>query len=372
MNERKKKQNHWHIYKLCLLAVWLIAALLLCCGCWDKKELNQMAFAQAMAIDYQDSRYRVTVQLILPNAGAETISGDSLWNRVGEGNSVGEAMQKISLGAPRELYLDHLDLILLGEGVLTHHVGEALEYLYKENVLRGRTRLLAAEDAGRLLSESAKLAEMDIFYIDNLLEDQKRRARGNDATLYKYILATENGLKESVLLPYIVQENDTTLCLDGAVIIKNDRICCRVDTDWLSGYYWLMGGTAIMTLSEDGKQIMVSLEKQPCRWELCDTDTLSLRAVLRANITIVSGYRGWQDAEFAEDKIHSIQTQIEANARKQVESALRLAQNNGADAFGVGRWLYAHHQNKIDVTKWEQQFSAVPITLSVDTKVEMK
>ena len=59
----------WTAYGVWLKFIPLILfALLFCNGCWDKKELNQLALAQVAAIDYEDDSYQVTLQLIIPGA----------------------------------------------------------------------------------------------------------------------------------------------------------------------------------------------------------------------------------------------------------------------------------------------------------------
>ncbi|MBQ5707577.1 MAG: hypothetical protein IIV69_04815, partial [Peptococcaceae bacterium] len=200
----------------------IMITLLFCNGCWDKKELNQLALAQVIAIDYKDGQYQATLQLIIPGADQETVNSENLWTMTGTGTSVGETMQQIALAAPRELYLDHLNLVLLGEGVLEHDVTEALDYLVKENVLRRRTQLLAvAGDAGSLLMDSTDLAKMDIFYIDNLLKDQRRRVHGSDAIINAYYLSVQNGLSETMVIPQLILEPKTELRLDGAALVQN-------------------------------------------------------------------------------------------------------------------------------------------------------
>ena len=48
-----------------LLFVCFTAAF--CNGCWDRKEFNQLAIAQTIAVDYEDGEYQLTVQLLMPN-----------------------------------------------------------------------------------------------------------------------------------------------------------------------------------------------------------------------------------------------------------------------------------------------------------------
>ena len=351
----------------------IMITLLFCNGCWDKKELNQLALAQVIAIDYKDGQYQTTLQLIIPGADQETVNSENLWTMTGTGTSVGETMQQIALAAPRELYLDHLNLVLLGEGVLVHDVTESLDYLVKENVLRRRTQLLAvAGDAGSLLMDSTDLAKMDIFYIDNLLKDQRRRVHGSDAIINAYYLSVQNGLSETMVIPQLILEPKTELRLDGAALVQNGTLVRWADHDWLSGYYWAVGGSEIMTLPEEHGQIVVELDKRKCKWEIVSEEPLIINATMRATIKIVSGYDSWKDSAEAEQVIRHIQSQVEAKSMKHIGDTLAQAQAEGTDTFHLGRWLYAWHPSLVQEQDWPTQFASLPIHLKMDTSIEVQ
>ncbi|MBQ6853650.1 MAG: Ger(x)C family spore germination protein [Peptococcaceae bacterium] len=351
----------------------LVMTLLFCSGCWDKKELNQLALAQVIAIDYKDSQYQTALQLIIPSADKETVTSDNLWTMTGTGTSVGETMQQIALAAPREIYLDHLDLVILGDGVLRHDVGQALDYLLKENVLRRRTRLLAVEgDAGKLLSDSAELAKMDIFYMDNLLKDQRRRVHSSDAIVNAYFLSAHNGLAETIVIPHLVLEEKKELRLEGAALVRDGALADWADKDWLSGYYWTVGGSEIMTLPDEYGQIVVELDKKKCKWEIQSEEPLQIKATLRAVIKIISGYDSWRDSAEAEKVIHSIQTRVEEQALEHIRDTFQQAQKDGTDVFHMGRWLYAWHPELVHADKWPEQFAAMPVVFEINTSIEIQ
>ena len=368
----------WTAYGVWLKFIPLIVfTLLFCNGCWDKKELNQLALAQVAAIDYEDDSYQVTLQLIIPGADKETVTSDNLWAMSGSGSSVGEAMQQIALAAPREIYLDHLNLVLLGEGVLQHDVGQALEYLLKENVLRRRTRLLAAAgSAGTLLSDSAELSKMDIFYMDNLLKDQRRRVHGNDAIINAYYLSAYSGLSDALVIPHIILEQKKELRLEGAALVQDGKLIHWADKTWLSGYYWVMGGSEIMTLPSNADSpelqetpIVVELQKKPCKWEVVPESPLAVKATMKATIKIVSGYDTWKTGAEAETVCKQIQAQVEAKALQQITDTFYRAQLQRTDIFRLGRWLYAWHPDLIQSDRWPEQFSTLPITFTMDTSI---
>lgn len=155
-------------------------------------------------MDYADGQYQLTVQLLMPNAIEDTVSSDSIWIIGGKGASVGDALEDLALRAPREIYLDHLDIVLLGEGLLQKGMEEGLEYMMQQSVLRRRTSLLAVEGlAGDVLQAKAELADVDIYYLKNLLRDQKRRVKGGETVLNDYYLTMQNGIDEGLVIPRV-------------------------------------------------------------------------------------------------------------------------------------------------------------------------
>ena len=379
----------------------ILFVLLFCNGCWDKKELNQLALARVMAVDYAEELYQVTLQLILPTAGEETITSENFWAVSGFGASVGEALQQIALEAPRQLYLDHLDLVLLGEGVLKHNVEQGLDYLLKENVLRRRTGLLAVQgNAGALLSESAELTKMDIFYMDNLLNEQSRRIRGTDTDINAYYLSTYNGLQDTMVIPRIVinREDDKvkSLRLDGAALAQNGTLTTWKDREWVRGYYWIVGGREVITLKYDeltnaeddarrsdtdstgqltvpwqNRQVVIELQKKKCEWELVSDTPLEVKAKLRGTIKIISGYDSWKNSEDADYIGTQIQRRVEERALEQITATVRQAQENQTDPFRLGRWLYAWHPKLVQTEHWLKQFVTIPIRFEIETQVEL-
>lgn len=354
---------------------FLFFIIIFCNGCWDKKEFNQLAIAQTIAVDYMEEQYRVTVQLVMPSASDEDVSGESMWLIHGKGASVAEAMEEISYTAPRELYMDHLDIVLLGEGVLQHNVGESLEYLLKEQVLRRRTDLLAVQgNAGDLLETKLKLADVDVYYLRNLLRDQRKWVKNGNTIINDYCLAMDSELKEGLIIPRIITKGEDALELNGAALLQGDKLLCWMDQLWMGSYRWITGGAQIYLLSENAyhDDVTVEVRKEKCKWELISEEPLKVRANLYGTLRIAENtmrIRGWT---LEETKIfhEQIQQELEWMFAEQIQKDFVILQKNECDALRVGRWLYAYYPRLVKTAIWEKQFSEMEldITLNLDVK----
>ncbi len=353
----------------------VILVLLFCNGCWDKKEFNQLAIAQTIAIDYEEEQYKLTIQLVMPSASDADISSDSMWLIQGSGSSVGEALEQISRSAPRELYLDHLDIVLLGEGLLKYDVRQGLEYLIQEDVLRRRTSLLAVQGkAGELLKVKQKLADVDIYYLRNLLHDQRQWVKGGDTTINDYYLAMADDLPEGLVISRIMEKEGKALYLDGAAILSENQLLCWIEQEWLDSYRWVTGGAEICTLPDSSSHgnVTVEIRKDRCRWELISEQPLKVRAILHGTLMITENSAGEEQRTMTEKDVFQKQIQQEVHKIQtaKIKQDFYKMQKEQCDVLRLGRWLQARYPHLVKTEDWPRQFGAAEIDVKMETSIK--
>lgn len=89
-------------------------------GCFSYQEINDYAIVSAISIDLDDKdkdKYEVGVQIM--NAKKDEESNNSLITFYkAKGKTIYEAFQRILLDSPKELYLSHNEVIVIGEDLL--------------------------------------------------------------------------------------------------------------------------------------------------------------------------------------------------------------------------------------------------------------
>ena len=104
-----QKKIHW--------TVLLFFTLSVLTGCWSKRELNELAICVGLGIDKAEDGYYVTVQIINPGElSGKNRSGRSevITSRV-KGETIFEALRKLSTVSPRKIYMSHLHQVVFGE-----------------------------------------------------------------------------------------------------------------------------------------------------------------------------------------------------------------------------------------------------------------
>ena len=358
-----------------LLFVCFTAAF--CNGCWDRKEFNQLAIAQTIAVDYEDGEYQLTVQLLMPNTAEETISSKNIWIIDGKGKSVGDAMENLALRAPRELYLNHLDIVLLGEGLMKQDVGQGIEYLMKQHVLRRRTSLLATEGrAGDIVQAQSDLAEVDIYYLANLTRDQRRHVKESETIINDYYIAMDNHVQETLVIPKVALAGEKEIKMAGAALIRDRKLLSWVDQEWLSTYFWITGGKEIVTLQNVGAQhydVTLEVRKEKYKWELLSKEPLQVEVTFRGTLYMTENDKAAEGLSLDELEAfnESMKKVVEAELTSRIEQDIAQMQEQGADILHLGRWLYAWHPDLMPEETWAEAFSKIKIAVKMETNLEL-
>ena len=122
---------------LCLL---LIASLLILPGCWDRKELNEIALIRAIGIDRtEDGQIEVTLLQAIPQR-AETPgrgkNGGTQRVLTARSINIPEAKAKLQQMLGREIFTGHQEVVVFGKGIARSGIGEAMDFMARQPQVR--------------------------------------------------------------------------------------------------------------------------------------------------------------------------------------------------------------------------------------------
>ncbi len=155
------------------------AAAFLLSGCsrvGNATEIGKRAIIQAAAIDYDDG-YRVSALLFSSGgSGGDTIdaSQENVIKVTGEGQTLAQAIDNISLIDGKTIYMCETKLLILGDGFELTNVGDALNTLYSDMRCSLNMPVCSAERAEALtdltFTEGITSAEKPLSLIENAYE----------------------------------------------------------------------------------------------------------------------------------------------------------------------------------------------------------
>lgn len=124
--------------KRLLLGVFIILILT---GCWNRRELNEMAITYGLGIDKDGDDFVVTAQVINPEqvssqkGGGGAIKSPVILHEEKDKTVLG-AIRKLSRTASRKIYVAHLYILVFGENFAKEGIGDALDLIVRDQEFR--------------------------------------------------------------------------------------------------------------------------------------------------------------------------------------------------------------------------------------------
>jgi spore germination protein KC len=191
------------------LCLFILLAMLLT-GCWNRRELNDLAIAVAIGIDKDGDLYKVSVQVVRPTeiAGKKSGSMSPVTLYQTTGNTILEALRKMTTVSPRKIYLAHLRIMVLGESLAREGMEDALDLMSRDPETRSDFYIIIAkksnaEDTLRILTNLEKIPAVRLF--SSLETSEKAWAPTSTVTLDELVTSLVSHGRQAVLTGIKVQ-----------------------------------------------------------------------------------------------------------------------------------------------------------------------
>ena len=151
-----------------IISIFIIFTLT---GCYDYREINDLAIVGATEINKIDDNYQVTVQAINPQAPDKTTNPQAPFViYTGTGKTIQEAYRSITLTSSRFLYSNHLQLLIINEKVAKEDISSIIDYYIRNPGIRTEFYILIGKD-DNILSITTPIDEIPSASIKESIEN---------------------------------------------------------------------------------------------------------------------------------------------------------------------------------------------------------
>jgi len=384
-----------------VLAVkWLLFAAMLAPlgGCWSSRELNELAITMGMAIDRtEDNRYLVTVQVV--DAGEVSATKGTLGRSPvvlyrAKGETISEAVQRMSTSSPRAIYNSHLRVLLLGEGLARSGIKDVLDYISRDWQFRTDFPVMIAKGAkaGDTLKILTPIESIPALQMLNTLQNSQQHwapttiihfddliramiSRGQQAVVTGIVLVgdADEGSKRSNILTTTPKSR---LRLFGLSVFKKDRLVGWLSEQESRGYNFIQGtmynSTGNITC-DDGQLLALEVQNETAKKSARYRDgqmRLSVDVKIEAKIAEVA----CQIKLTKDETIRHLERKAEQRVTSIVQSTLNRAQRDlKVDIFGFGQVVHRKYPSywRKAQNNWDERFSGMPVDLKIDVKIRL-
>lgn len=354
---------------LVLLLIHIVITLLLS-GCWNRRELNELAIAVAAGVDWVDGRYRLSVQVAVPGQVAAKRSGGpqapaTLYTT--EGDTIFEAARRMTQISPRKIYFSHLRMFLMDEAMAREGIAKVLDLLSRDHEFRPDfylvvTRGATAEETLKIMTPMETIPANKLY--DSLQISDQVWSPSMAVTLDQLMNDLTSSGKHPVLTGLVITGNrdigetkknveniytPSHLKYSGLAVFKLDKLIGWLGEKDSRGYRLIKG------------EVKSSVDFIPCRnegkviLETLRTDAKMKGRIVQSrpemDITInMEGNIGSVDCSGLDlsqpATVRDLEVEMEERLTQNLESVINKVQTeHKVDIFGFGEALRRSHPN---------------------------
>lgn len=368
-------------------------------GCWNRRELNDLAITVALGIDRIGDEFQVSAQLVNPGEIAarkgSTSKGAPVVTYSKTGGTVFEALRKMTTESPRKLYLSHLRMLIISESLAKEGIAKLLDVLSRAHELRTDFFIVIARgsSAKEMLeiytvpqeiipanhmfktidTSSALWAASGKKTIDELISDMI--SKGKEPVLTGIGIAGDRNIQETNTeenVRHIVPLS--TLHVASLAVFKNDKLIGWLNEEESKAYNYVLGkvkGTAGQLACPEGGKLTFEVIRSRAEVKGKVTDgkpAVDVEIRLENDVTDVECDIDLEDV----GTIAELERAAEKRVKQFIVHTVRKAQTRWhADIFGFGEAIHraAPKQWKTLQHEWDAAFSGLPVTVKVDVKI---
>ncbi|WCN38280.1 Ger(x)C family spore germination protein [Aneurinibacillus uraniidurans] len=366
-------------------------------GCWNRRELNEIAIGVAIGVDKRKDNYVLFVQVVNPGVIAQKGGGGGpMYTPVTtyemQGKSIFEAFRRMTTVVPRKIYFSHLRIVVISEQVARGGIRNVLDFFSRDHEMRSDFYVAVAKNTKvkQVLSSFTAIEKLPAAKLFSSLQvSEKAWAPTVGVHLDELLSSLVSPGKAAVLQAVELKgekpvartmENigriytPAYLRYTSVGVFKKDKLVGWLNENESKGYNYIMGKVkstvGYVPCAKGGKvTVEVIRTKTDMKAKVKNgKPEINIKVFMEENIGEVQC-----NIDLSKLKtIRDIEKKGEKKTKELMESAIKAAQQKyKSDIFGFGE---AIHRADPKIWKqleknWGEEFSNLAVHVNVDVKV---
>lgn len=369
------------------------ALLLLLSGCWDLREMNQLALVMGVGIDLAETpgRYLVTVQVARPGAGkggrgggsGDASGGAPIYIAAADGDTIFAAIRNLAQFTSRRIMWAHNDVIVIGEPLAREGITPVIDFFTRNQELRMRTWIVVARgaEAREIVSAETGMEAVPANSISAImryasLPGESVRTDVSEVS-HTFMNAELNPVISTVRLKErLVGGGEPQVELRGTAIFEGPRLVGYVEAETGRGLLWLRREmrNAVITVPCPGGGGNMAVELRSPQSRV----TPFLRNGL-PTFVVTAQTEGWlseQDCVTPEMDSLALKAMVEREMRSKIRSDIEqtvayMQKEIRVDGAGFGRRMHVEYPAwwRQHGHRWKELFPEIPVEIQVDARL---
>ncbi len=359
----------------------LITIVLLITGCYNYRELNDLAIIDAIGIDYKDDKFLVTAQILNVEKKETDDTKKLIVVYEGEGQSIAEAIRNMSLDDPKEMYLGHLELIILGESLTKDNINKTFDFLLRDPKVRSEALVVTTvnNSAREILNQKVNSNIFPSKSIINSIEvSSKTEGTVVKQTLEDLIKLTLDNKIDPVITTIKIEDKKENkedideynlIKLKNLAIIKDKKIIGYLEKDEARIFNIIQNNIDNMMINipfkKENSVILLSNPKSNIKVKLDNQINIDINIKLDGDIAEINKKIDVNN----QDILKELSKEVNKKLEKDTKLLLEKCNQDNADILGIKDLIYKKHPKKYKNYQDKNIYEISKFNINVTTNI---
>lgn len=340
-------------------------------------ELNELAIASAIGIDYEDNKFKLTAQIMDVKSGDSGVSLENALIYEAQGDTIAKAIRSFSTRYPKNIYFGHLEFIILSSDTAKYKLDEVFDYFMRSPEARTTSfvALTKNETAKEILNpKNEKKGSFPTEEIKSVLLDAtKRNGTVYDITFEEFL---SNYLKKGYdpVIPLITTSNkglsSSSTIIEKLVPIKNNVVYEELNNEESIAYNTINNNyyDVVIDSKYDNTNFAAILYNPKSKIELKlnnDKITVNININIESKVSEID-----KKVDLNNVTVHrKIKETINSEINKYITDLLNYCKTNNTDILGLGNMIYKNYYK--DYKKYQNinLYEKINFKININNKI---
>lgn len=321
----------------------IILTLLLCTGCFDYKEINDLAIINAIGVDYENDEYVITLEILNDQIDKDS-SKITSYTKVGHGKNLTSAIENAADKLSKQLIFNHIKLMILSKSIIEEKFENIIDLFLRNTYFRENFYVISAtkNKPETLLNHTTNEAPIASTAITDTLESI--RYSSNTNVLKKFDEIVEEVITYGIDTCFSnITLKDNEFIVDGMSIFNNYSYKSNLNNEYVKIYNLLTDNfdRPTYTINYDNLSFTTAINNGKINTEI-KSGTINATGNLMGRIIDNDPKYNIRDPKNLE-KIDNDFTNL---LNKKISEFIKVLQDNNSDILGITRNYYKKTRTK--------------------------
>lgn len=321
----------------------IILTLLLCTGCFDYKEINDLAIINAIGVDYENDEYVITLEILNDQIDKDS-SKITSYTKVGYGKNLTSAIENAADKLSKQLIFNHIKLMILSKSIIEEKFENIIDLFLRNTYFRENFYVISAtkNKPETLLNHTTNEAPIASTAITDTLESI--RYSSNTNVLKKFDEIVEEVITYGIDTCFSnITLKDNEFIVDGMSIFNNYSYKSNLSNEYVKIYNLLTDNfdRPTYTINYDNLSFTTAINNGKINTEI-KSGTINVTGNLMGRIIDNDPKFNIRDPK----NLERIDNDFTNLLNKKIPEFIKVLQDNNSDILGITRNYYKKTRTK--------------------------